>query len=316
MTTRPSKTRRYFLFGLLLIICGCKTRQTPHSYSSNEVPKAIQGISPLGHFSLTCLCFFDNNLYVATNIGLLKFKKDSLSEFLQWDKSKGNVISEPCNDPVNNKLWILHEWSGALSSFNGQVWGTPKTPQTEKEITRGDVLNGGRLYSSSSGFFIEAIRAYWKWNEQQNTWTQQPIPHFKKAMSITYDGKTYTSEIDTATLTRIIPIGKTVFCVMRFDQFSFLDFGNHESDKIFYLDSTWKQIPNIPNYAYFVETVVTLKDKEAYMLTQDKKILHLLPLKMDTINSIGQCDAIASSSSGFLAEEIRFLYVSKDMAPS
>jgi hypothetical protein len=294
------------LFSIISFFSQGQSVQQPQTITSNGISKSIKGLPSYARFGIWGLSFYDNALYASTNIGLLKIKSDSIVGLLQWQgKSKGNVVSGPWLDIQNKRLWILNDNAWSLLSFDGNAWKVSKVPEPKRGYTRGDVLNGQRISSTANFSFLEAGGSYWKWNEAKYSWEAQDVPTDLK-ITVTYTSlKNVTSEIK-GTLVRIIPIGNIVGCVMRFELLPFLiKDNNFHSDEVHYFNEKWQQIPNNSGINFLAESVVSVNDDEAFILTQDKRLLRINASEINQVSIIGQCDAIASSSRGKLIASFR-----------
>jgi hypothetical protein len=255
----------------------------PKTIPQQQITQIINSLPDYAHFSISGARFFNNKLYVATNIGLLELKTEISIKLYRWLENDA-VVEGPWFDSAHNLLWFWLPATNNLIHFNGTEWIDGKLPQND--YTRGDILKGFRGSSNKENFWLEGASRAWRWDNKNSGWIEEPT-------------------LSSGALIRILPMQQRLLFVMRHETLDFLVKSNtFVSDNIQYFTDKWLEVPNSSGRNFFAEQTITWNDT-AYIRTRNGDILRITESEVSVLNAPGFCEAITFTSTGSLLASIR-----------
>jgi hypothetical protein len=256
----------------------------PKTIPQQQIIEIINGLPDYAHFSIAGMRFFNNKLYVATNIGLLELETESSIKLYRWLENDA-VVEGPWLDSANKLLWFWLPATNNLIHFNGTEWIAGKLPQNG--YTRGDILKGFRGSGNKEYFWLEGAHRTWRWDNKNDAWIEET--------RLPSDGS----------LVRILPMQKRLLFVQRHEILDFLvKSSTFKSDNIHYFTDKWLEVPNSTGKNFFTEQAISLNDT-AYIRTRNGEILCVTESGVSALNTPGFCEAITFTSAGSLLASIR-----------
>lgn len=278
-----------FLIAIFLQLgCGVKAKQhvsrrnmsTPRVIDTRGIEGIIQALPSYATFAFSGLSFFHNRLYLSSNIGILEVAGGE-KRLYKWSDND-DVVSGPWYDQAKKRLWFYHRGINKLILYDGSNWEAVDLPFPKEGYTREDILRGPIGRSNANDFWVQIGYHAWRWNDKECQWLDEPQPR---------------NEIFFG----IVPVGEDVLLIMRRDPIP-LDGppDKPNSDVVFiFRDGLWREIPNRTGSSFFTKSAISAIDA-AYILTDTGSILRLTSLDITMVDTPGDCEAIAASSSGTL----------------
>jgi hypothetical protein len=128
----------------------------PKVLSGAAVSRMVHRLPDYAPFSLTGAAYFDDRLYVGSNLGLLEIQNAAVATLFQTQKSD-SVVSGPWFDRADHLLWVVDDHTHELLNFNGSSWQRVSMPQPAKGYySRGDLLEGIKPVGTDAGFWVTA----------------------------------------------------------------------------------------------------------------------------------------------------------------
>lgn len=229
-------------------------------------------------FDIGGLYFYEDTLYAATNLGILKIEKSSAPSLLQaafWE----NVVEDTWQRPSPKELWFMYSSIDAFLVLGKSCWSRIDIPSIPKDTMRGDLLAGWGLRFTPAGEVIYTFaRSFFRLAPDGRSWEPMKAPDGQNSSTMTIDAGTRSYRIQKG---KIRP-----------------DF-TKESDRVFVFgDSQWRPLPcDIPD--------LSIRRKQVF---GDDLLLHTWndALLVATSTSIlnpeapGPCNASAISPQGVL----------------
>jgi hypothetical protein len=271
--------------------------QAPNSGPPRALPGAavngiVRRLPDYASFSLTGAAYFDNRLYVGSNVGLLEIQNGAVARLFQAQKSD-SVVSGPWFDRSDHLLWVMDEHTHELLNFNGSSWQRIAMPQPPKGYySRGEVLEGAKPVGTDAGFWISAAGGAWRWNAKTNNWTAEPVPPLMS--------------VDDSVL-GALPIQGGMAYIVRHELLPFLIQPGQQfkSDTITLVNSSGPHELPVKEGISFLAEIWTVANASGYICDRDGGILIVSPSEFAPIPAPGACEAVAVDEQGNLVASFR-----------
>jgi hypothetical protein len=260
----------------------------PHEVLGPGVQSLINGLPQNAEFGYSGLAYFQDKLYVATNVGLAELENGNVIRLFQFQKEY-SVVSGPWVDQVNQLLWALDDETFELLSFNGKKWRRFPMPSPQNGYyTRGDVLTGVRAALGQRGLVFTAGDGAWEWDVKRVSWSALTFP--PGDISVAH----------YAALFGVLPLDKNIFLI-RHERFPFMltKQQNFSSDTAVFWNNGWIDVPNRTGLNFFADEW-TIADNAAYICTQRKELLQVSLSEISLVNGPGPCETVTTNDVGNL----------------
>lgn len=287
-------TYAYLVTALLIVVAGTAlfvniqmegpSKGPPKVVAVAKISKLIAGLPKGAGFELTGLSFYDGELFVGTNLGLVEVSGEKPVRLYQF-QSSDSVVSGPWLDRADHLLWATDDRVHGLLRFDGSKWARMEAPVPAKGYyTRGDVLEGLQPNGNSKGFWLCAGGTTWRWNGGSAEWEQIPLPDL-------LDFST------TAEIVGVLPISEDPLLIVRKQMLAFL---THEDD--FVSDEvvnsgnpTGTQLPR--DGKPFLADSWTVSADAGYICTRAQKLIRVTEERVAPLETPGACEAVASDEN-------------------
>ncbi|HXM09730.1 MAG TPA: hypothetical protein VN946_07285 [Terriglobales bacterium] len=271
--------------------------QAPNSGSPRALPGAafngiVRRLPDYASFSLTGAAYFDNRLYIGSNVGLLEIENGSVARLFQMQKSD-SVVSGPWFDRSDHLLWVMDEHTHELLNFNGSIWQRVAMPQPPKGYySRGEVLEGIKPVGTNAGFWVAAAGGAWRWSATTRNWMVEPEP---PPMSV-----------DDSVL-GALPIQGGIAYIVRHELLPFLLRPGQpfKSDTITLVNGSGPHELSVREGVSFLAEMWTVANASAYICDRDGRMLIVSPSEVTPIPTPGGCEAVAVDEQGNLVASFR-----------
>jgi hypothetical protein len=278
-----------FCFGvaglLALALAGCneiadkRAAADPKTSPPTEIGKRIESLPDYAHFAFSGVAFYGGRLYVTTNIGLIELQGTTLTSLHTW-YSNDDVVEGPWVDKTSNSLWIQRAHDGALLRLDGTGWHLIALPTPPKGYySRGDVLEGFRGASDTSGFRLNGGGYVWVWNPPDH-WILETSPSVPESSTPVGVGFSHGREI------QVMRLG-TCLSPMRPCNYAFY---SRDGDG-------WSAGRNLP--VWQVRQVLGTGDG-VFARSEKGELVRLDDNGAVVLETPGKCEAIAVTSAGKL----------------
>jgi hypothetical protein len=273
-----------------LVLClGCLHTRSAETPFLIDLKSAVDQLPSYARFSISGLAFYQQKLYVSSNVGLLEVDAGKTQRVMSWAaKNADSVVEGVWNDYVNGSLWVWVSADNTLARFDGERWSKVKLPKPSKGfVTRGDQLRGYSGVSGDGHFFLEGAGCIWVWKPGHG-WTEKYNRQNAEALKL---GMGYAKAIAFA--------GETLFMAANqrpptgFDNLLDLPPSKAEWDLLFYsVNGKWKEGPKSED-RLVVEQAIS-GEGSIYLLTRDKELFEATIDSARKIPLLEKCRAIAS----------------------
>jgi|GEM_PF-5583437 len=283
------------LIFIALILCGCvdlilSQSSTPRVVTPDKVPQVISQIPSYTEFGYSGVSYFNNKLYVSSNIGLLEYENKKLARLYKW-YDRDDVVLGPWLGKAGRSLFIHHNGLNRLIEYDGKTWQSSSLPQPREGYSRGDMLAGIEIIGNNSGVWFQASVYAWRFDEASKSWIEEKVPN---------EGLFYG----------ILPLEKNTFFIMRhiYTEGTVESPMNNpnkpNSDAIYFLQNgKWQEIKNQAGNFYKLNAIAT-KDA-GYILTDEGALLQVTSSEIVPIESLGVCEVMTKTTSGNLLVSFR-----------
>ncbi|MFN0277215.1 MAG: hypothetical protein ACKVRN_01295 [Pyrinomonadaceae bacterium] len=296
-----------------LFIQGCLVRNSdvepePIAVLPKDVKSILNDIPSYTRFSFTSLSFFNRQLYVGTNVGLLEFQNDRLIRLNKWN-DRGDVIDNVLGDTSTESLWLYHSGIGRFVRFDGARWDFVELPIPESgHYTRGDALRGVSFLGNIRGLWMQRGDHPWRWDNDKKGWSPVAIPALQCTFVV--DDDVYD---DIGCFSTVAPFGSTEFVIMHRRFVDQIDFSNKSylstfpSDSVFYQkNGSWDTL-STETFKSLITKNVVISNDAAFIQSFDDSLFRLSDLQITSIETLGEIDAMTTTTQGNLLVSFRNL---------
>ena len=266
----------------------------PKIVAAKRLPGLVKGLPQYAHFSLTGLSFFDDNLYVGTNLGIVEISGGATTRLYQF-QSDDSVVSGPWLDKADRLLWAMDEHTSELLRYDGIKWTRMQKPVPAKGYyTRGDVLEGVRPIGNAEGFWLASGGTAWKWGSSTQEWMQiagnLPRPD------------DYSRVND---LLGVLPIGQTALLIVRHQPFAFTLSAGEDflSDELVSSVEPTNSIAR-DGKAFLADSWAAAEDA-GYICTKKGNLIRVTKEHVAPLEAPGSCETVSSDDNSNLLVSIR-----------
>jgi hypothetical protein len=282
----------FFAIGVWIWIRSQAPNSGPPKMLSGAAVRGLTGRLPkYAPFSLTGAAYFNNRLYVGSNVGLLEIENGAVVKLFQMQRSD-SVVSGPWFDRADHLLWVMDDHTHELLSFNGSSWQRISMPQPPKGYySRGDVLEGVKPVGTNDGFWVTAAGAAWRWNAKTGSWIAEPEPQLN---------------IDDAVL-GVLPIQGEMAYIVRHELLSFLIKPGQQfkSDTVTVVSGPEPHKLNVRGGISFLSEMWTVARASGYICDKDGRMLVASSTWVTSMQTPGPCEALAVGEDGDLVASFR-----------
>jgi hypothetical protein len=274
----------FVLVGIALFVdfqMGKPNEGPPKVETATTISDLIKRLPQSAHFSLSGLAFFDGELYVGTNLGLVEVSNGKLARLYQF-QSSDSVVSGPWLDRADHLLWATDDHTNELLRFDGSKWARMQEPVPAKGYySRGDVLEGVRPISNAEGFWLAAGGTAWRWDDAVLKWRQIPLPN-------------PSNYSDTGDVIGVLPIGEDALLIVRHQLLPFLLRNNEDfsSDELVRSGDPAAPLPR--DGKAFLADAWTVSGDAGYICTKARKLVRVTKQRVDPLDAPGECEAVAT----------------------
>ena len=267
----------------------------PKIVAADRIARLIKGLPQFAHFSLSGLSFFQGQLYVGTNLGIVEVSGGTTTRLYQF-QSEDSVVSGPWLDKADHLLWAIDDHTHGLLRFDGIEWTRMRTPLPAKGyFTRGDVLEGVRPIGNSAGFWLAAGGTAWKWDSGALKWLEivESTPQS--------NDKDYRGVNDVI---GVLPIGQTPLLIVRHQTLAFMVKAGEDffSDELVNpTDPTLTPVPR-DGKAFLADTWTATEDA-SYICTKDGNLVRVTG-HVVRLEAPGSCEAVSTDEDSNLLVSI------------
>lgn len=267
----------------------------PKILAADKLSGLIRGLPAQAKFSLSGISFFNNNLYVGTNLGIIEISGSKPSELYQF-QSSDSVVSGPWTDKADNRLWAVDDRTGELLSFDGKVWTRMEKPIPAKGYySRGDVLEGMQPTGNANGFWLASAGSAWRWDSASNQWQL-----IAGNLAQPEDYKRVNEIIG------VLPINKTVLLIIRHEPLPFLVRVGEDflSDEVVAASSpTSSGISRVGEP--FLSDAWTVTQDAGYICSKDQRLFQVTDQSVVQLSAPGPCESVSAEDDSNLLVSIR-----------
>lgn len=265
----------------------------PKVVSAAKMSELITRLAQSAHFSLSGVSFFDSELYVGTNLGLVEISDGKPARLYQF-QSSDSVVSGPWLDRANHLLWATDDHTNELMRFDGNKWTRMPEPVPAKGYySRGDVLEGLRTIGNSEGFWLAAAGTAWRWDSSALRW--QPITLAQPA--------DYSSVADVI---GVLPIGETALLIVRHELLPFLPRKNEDFSSDELVGSGNPAAAPLPrDGGAFLADTWTVSEDAGYICTKARNLIRVTKEHIAPLDAPGACEAVTTDDNLNLLVSIR-----------
>jgi hypothetical protein len=267
----------------------------PKIVPAKRLSGLIKGLPQYAHFSIAGLSFFDGDLYVGTNLGLVEVSGGASTRLYQFQPND-SVVSGPWIDKVDHLLWAMDEHTSELLRFDGIKWTRMQKPVPAKGYyTRGDVLEGVEPIGNSQGFWLASGGTAWKWDSGDLRWLQiagnLPQPD------------DYSRVND---LVGVLPIGQTALLIVRHQPLAFTLRAGEDflSDELVNpVEPTATPIAR-DGKAFLADSWAVTEDA-GYICTKEENLIRVTKEHVGPLEAPGACETVSSDDNSNLLVSIK-----------
>jgi hypothetical protein len=263
----------------------------PKVLSGAAVSGVMNRLPDYAPFSLTGAAYFDDRLYVGSNVGLLEIHNGAVATLFQTQKSD-SVVEGPWFDRADHLLWVMDDHTHELLNFNGSSWQRVSMPQPPKGYySRGDVLEGVKPVGTDAGFWVTAAGGAWRWSAEARNWTAEPEP---------------PRSADDGVL-GVLPIQGGMAYIVRHELLPFLLLPNQpfKSDTITLVNASGRHELTVREGISFLAEMWTVSRASGYICDKDARMLLVSSNGVTPIPTPGACEAVAVDGEGDLVASFR-----------
>jgi hypothetical protein len=279
----------FLLFTAIPLRPQTRNAGAPDVLPASAVGSLIRQIPDYTSFGYSGLTFFEEKLYVTTNIGLLEIEHGRISKVYRVQKQH-SVVSGPWLDAADRLLWLVDDQTHEFLTLDGANWRRVPMPWPEKGYySRGEVFEGVKAVGNAHGFWIVAAGNVWHWDAASRRWRREPSPPTTAADDII----------------GVLPVeGKLLFLVrhQRWGRLLVRPGAEVKSDSISLLDGNWREIPNSGSRFLAEQWVVT--EGAGYIRSDDGSLLRVTTKGITKLEAPGECETLTTSSTGTLLASI------------
>ncbi len=261
---------------LFVQFVGCTYLRAPQAFSGDQIAETIRALPKDAHFSLSGVAFFKDKLYVSTNVGLLVLDGGKPETLYKW-RPNDDVVEGPWVDVANDALWIRHVHYGTLGRFDGTSWHRVGLPVPPEGYSRGDMLDGFLGIGSPTAFWLVGGNAVWRFQVAGDSWVLEPRPPAPQ----------YSATRAVA------PSSAAMLYVVR----EGFEGTWHSRYAVYDREDRWAR-QSLSEEMEFGGAITTREG--AYVRAKDGRLFVIGPNTVRIIETPGQCEAIAQTSTGRL----------------
>ncbi|MGA1985269.1 MAG: hypothetical protein ABSG72_03280 [Candidatus Sulfotelmatobacter sp.] len=264
----------------------------PRVLSGAAVNGIVRRLPDYASFSLTGAAYFDDRLYVGSNIGLLEIENGAVAKLFQMQKSD-SVVSGPWFDRTDHLLWVMDDHTHELLNFNGSTWQRVAMPQPPKGYySRGEVLGGVKPIGTDAGFWISAAGGVWRWGAKTRSCMAEPEPPLMSA--------------DDGVL-GALPVQGGMAYIVRHELLPFLVRPGEpfKSDTITLVNGSGPHELGVKEGTSFLAETWTVANDSGYICDRDGRMLIVSQSEVTPIPTPGACEAVAVNGQGNLVASFR-----------
>jgi hypothetical protein len=286
----------FVLVGVVLFVEFQRERPNegpPKVAGATKLSELVKSLPQAAHFSLSGLSFFEGELYVGTNIGIVEVSQGAVTRLYQFQPSD-SVVSGPWLDRTDHLLWATDDHTNELLRFDGSKWTRMPEPVPAKGYySRGDVLEGVRPIGNAEGFWLAAGGTAWRWDEGSMEWRQVPLPH----------SSDYSK---TGEVIGVLPIREQAFLIVRHQLLPFLVSKNEDflSDEV-----AGSGDPTATPFARdgkpFLADTWTVSGDEGYICTKTQDLIRVTKERVAPLDAPGPCEVVATDDDSALLVAIK-----------
>jgi hypothetical protein len=266
----------------------------PKIVTANRLAGLIKGLPKFAHFSLSGLSFFDGNLYVGTNLGIVEISGGATTRLYQF-QSEDSVVSGPWLDKADHLLWAMDDHAQELLRFDGSKWTRMQKPLPAKGYyTRGNALERVRPIGNAAGFWLAAGGTAWKWDSGTLKWLEiagnLPQPNDYNRVN---------------ELIGVLPIGQTTLLIVRHQPFAFTLHAGEDflSDELVSpVDPTSTPVAR-EGKAFLAETWTATEDA-SYICTTAGNLIQVTKGHVVPLEAPGSCETVSTDDNSNLLVSI------------
>jgi hypothetical protein len=263
----------------------------PRVLSGTAANSIVHRLPDYASFSLTGAAYFDDRLYVGSNIGLLEIENGAVARLFQAQKFD-SVVSGPWLDRADHLLWIMDDHTHELLNFDGSNWQRIAMPLPPKGYyTRGEVLEGIKPVGTDASFWVMAAGGAWRWSSKSGNWVAEPEPPLS---------------VDDGVL-GVLPIQGRLAYIVRHELLPFLVRPGQpfKSDTITLVNSSGPHELRVKEGVAFLAEMWTVANDSGYICDKDGRMLIVSPTEVTPMPTPGACEAVAVNGQGNLVASFR-----------
>jgi len=277
--------------GVVLVRADTPNTGPPTVLSGDKARGIIKALPEYASFGYSGLAFFDGQLYVSTNIGLLEVHGDQLVRLYRAQK-KYSVVSGPWIDTSDHLLWLMDDDARNFLVFDGSSWYRVSEP-TPAAVHAGTMLEGVRPISTPDGFWLAAGGEVWKWSAANRSWTTEKVP-IRSSL-----------EQEEAEVVGALPLDGKLVLIMRHEILPFLTSRNatSKSDSLVFFDGDWHDVP-LGDITFLADNWAVSRST-GYICTKGGVLLRVTSQDVAKMDAPGDCEALSVSSEHYVAASFR-----------
>ncbi len=263
----------------------------PRLLSGAAVNGIVHRLPDYASFSLTGAAYFDDRLYVGSNVGLLEIENGAVAKLFQMQNSD-SVVSGPWVDRADHLLWVMDDHTHELLNFNGLSWQRVAMPQPPKGYySRGDVLEGAKPVGNDAGFWVTAAGGAWRWSAKTHTWIAEPEPPLS---------------VDDGVL-GALPIQGGMAYIVRHELLPFLVKPGEvfKSDTVTLVNGSGPHEISAKEGVPFLAEIWIVANDSGFICDKDGRMFTVSPGGVSPMPTPGACEAIAVDRHGDLVAGFR-----------
>lgn len=295
-TSYASFKMRLLPIALLVAALSCTAKDRviapaePKRTSPAELQGTVESLPKYAHFSISGVAFLDGRLFATTNVGLLELDGSAgLTAFYRW-YDDFNTVSGPWRDAANNAIWIFREDDGRFVRLDARRrWSRFDLPAPPRGYySRGDALEGFSIVATAGEPRMFGSGFVWQL-QGSGSWSLLPTPKAPEFSSI----KGYSLLPDQE-----LVLVRAGICL--------LPPCNIEAHRL--QGGTWQEPLPIPLDE--IKQVVQI-GQLTYVRGAKGRLVSISGDSVVSVVTPGDCEAIATTSSGRLLASFRNLVCSR-----
>jgi hypothetical protein len=259
-----------------------------------QILELVRSLSSQTPFAITSLAYMSDDLYAASNIGLLQIHGQAIARVMRWDKTDG-AVGGVWYDHIHNLLFVHDPRNQLMRVYDGHQWSLAPVPSLPKSFSsRGAVPRTFKCFSSDKDFYLVGRGAVWRWAASEKVWKSQLLPPIPELSGV----------IDA-----FFANGK-LFSLVRHEVFhGLITSDDFESDSLHYFaDNSWHVVPNRSGSSFFSMSSASVGDS-GYICTESHRMLRATEEGIFPVANAPICEQVSAtrgrvvvySRQGFLA---------------